>query len=120
MPGKPTFEKPAPELVARFEAAMARIGREDVTRRPMFGHPCAWIGGNMATALFAQQWWVRLPPDRISAVLASGEATPFEVMPGRPTKDYVVMAPRIVDDEATLDAWLREALDYTATLPPKK
>lgn len=120
MPEKPTFEKPAPELVARFEAAVTQVGRPDVTRRPMFGHPCAWIGGNMATGLFAQHWWVRLPPDRLAAVLASGEAAPLEVMPGRAMKDYAVMAPAVVDDPARLDAWLREAFDCTALLPPKK
>lgn len=120
MPGMPKFEKPTPELVAGFEAAVDRAARADVTRRPMFGHPCAWIGGNMATGLFAQSWWVRLPPDRLRAVLASGEASPFEVMPGRAMKDYVVMGPSVVDDEATLDRWLREAFDYTATLPPKR
>jgi hypothetical protein len=120
VPEKPRFEKPAPELVAQFEAAVARIARPDVTRRPMFGHPCAWIGGNMATGLFAQQWWVRLAPERLASVLASGEARPFEVMPGRAMKDYAVMPPTVVADARALDAWLREALDYTATLPPKK
>jgi hypothetical protein len=119
MPGMPKFEKPAPELVAAFGAAVDRAARSDVGRKPMFGHPCAWIGGNMATGLFAQQWWVRLPPDRLAAVLASGEATTFEVMPGRAMKAYAVMPRNVVDDDATLDAWLREAFDYTATLPPK-
>ena len=120
MPEKPKFEKPAPELVAQFEAAVGAIARPDVTRRPMFGHPCAWIGGNMATGLFAQQWWVRLPPERLATVLASGDATPFEVMPGRAMKDYAVMSPTVVGNSARLDAWLREAFDHTATLPPKK
>jgi hypothetical protein len=120
MPGLPKFQKSAPELVERFNAAVERVGRADVTRRQMFGYPCAWIGGNMATGLFAQSWWVRLPPDRLAAVLASGEATAFEVMPGRPMKGYAVMPPTVVGDDATLDAWLREAFDHTATLPPKK
>ena len=116
----PKFEKPTPELVERFDAAVTRVGRADVTRRPMFGHPCAWINGNMATGLFAQSWWVRLPPDRLKAVLVSGEATPFEVMPGRAMKDYAVMPASVVGDPPRLDAWLREAFDFTATLPPKK
>lgn len=120
MPEKPTFEKPAPELVARFEAAVVQVARPDVTRRPMFGHPCAWIGGNMATGLFAQQWWVRLASARLAAVLASGEASPFEVMPGRAMKDYAVMSSAVVNDPERLDAWLREAFDSTASLPPKK
>jgi hypothetical protein len=120
MPGMPRFEKPAPELVERFNAALERAGRGDVTRRPMFGHPCAWIGGNMATGLFAQSWWVRLAPARLAETLASGEATPFEVMPGRPMKDYVVMPKDVVDDPTRLDAWLAEAFEHTATLAPKR
>src|SRR5262245_2570530 len=109
MPDMPKFEKPAPELVAHFETAVGRIGRADVTRRPMFGHPCAWIGGNMATGLFAQTWWVRLPPDRLAAVIESGEASTFEVMPGRAMKGYAAMPPAVVADDGALDAWLREA-----------
>jgi hypothetical protein len=120
MPGTPKFEKSSPELVDQFGAAVERAGRADVTRKQMFGYPCAWIGGNMATGLFAQTWWVRLPPDRLAAVLASGEATGFEVMPGRPMKGYAAMPPEVVNDDTALDAWLREAFDYTATLPPRK
>ncbi len=51
MPDMPKFEKPAPELVAAFGVAVDRAGRADVTQKPMFGHPCAWIGGNMARRL---------------------------------------------------------------------
>jgi hypothetical protein len=35
-------------------------------------------------------------------------------------KDYAVMPPMVVEDVAALDSWIREALNYTATLPPKK
>ena len=116
----PKFEKPAPALVTAFGVAVDRAGRADVTQKPMFGHPCAWIGGNMATGLFAQHWWVRLPPERLAAVLASGDATTFEVMPGRAMKGYAVMPETVTHDATALDAWLAEAFDYTATLPPKK
>ena len=116
----PKFEKSAPELVERFNSAIDRAGRADVTRKQMFGYPCAWIGGNMATGLFAQSWWVRLAPDRLAAVLASGEATTFEVMPGRPMKGYAVMPASDVDDDTKLDAWLTEAFEDTASLPARK
>jgi len=84
----PKFEKSAPELVERFSEVLDRVATPDTTRRPMFGYPCACVGGNMATGLFAQSWWVRLPPDRLAAVLASGEARTFEVMPGREMKGH--------------------------------
>ena len=73
----------------------------------------------MATGLFANKWWVRLSPDRLEEVLASGEGTTFSVMPGREMKGYAVMSPARVADDAAVDDWVREALAYTAMMPPK-
>jgi hypothetical protein len=115
----PKFEKSPPELVARFEAVLGRVGTPATTRRQMFGYPCAWVGGNMATGLFGGSWWVRLPPDRLEAVFASGAARPMEVMPGRGMKGYAMLPDDVAADEGRMEAWVREALDYTATLPPK-
>jgi TfoX-like protein len=120
MPDMPTFEKPPTALVERFNEVLDRVATPDTTRKPMFGHPCAWLGGNMATGLFAAHWWVRLPPDELAAVLASGEATTFQVMPGRDMKGYAVMPDNVVADDAQVDDWVGRALDYTATLPPKE
>jgi hypothetical protein len=116
----PAFEKPPADLVARFEAVLARVATPETTRRPMFGHPCAWVGGNMATGLFASHWWVRLAPERLAEVLEAGEFTTFSVMPGRTMRGYAVMPPSIVADDAQVDAWVGEALAYTASMPPKE
>ncbi len=116
----PKFEKSPPELVERFGAVLDRVASPETTRRPMFGYPCAWVGGNMATGLFSTSWWVRLPPERLEAVLASGEARPFEVMPGRGMKGYAAMPDEVVADGTRVEAWVREALAYTATLPTRK
>jgi TfoX N-terminal domain len=120
VPETPTFVKPPAALVARFDEVVGRLAGPEVTRRPMFGHPCAWVGGNMATGLFAEHWWVRLAPDRLAAVLASGEASTFSVMPGREMKGYAVMPPSVIEDDAQVDAWVSEALAYTASMPPKE
>ena len=85
----------------------------------MFGYPCAFVGGNMATGLFADTWWVRLPSDRRTAMLASGDGLPFEPMPGRAMKDYLVLSDAIVRDDAALEAHVAAALAHTATLPAK-
>ena len=116
----PKFEKSPPELVERFGAVLDRVGTPDTTRRPMFGYPCAWVGGNMATGLFSTSWWVRLPPDRLAAVLSSGEARTFEVMPGREMKGYAALPDSVVADDGQIDAWVGSALAYTATLPAKQ
>lgn len=116
----PKFEKSSPELVTRFGAAMDRNGAPDITQRQMFGYPCAWIGGNMLTGLFAEQWWVRLSePDR-DALLALPGAHPFEPMPGRRMGRYVVLPPEVTVDDASLGAWLSKAIDFTRTMPPKR
>jgi hypothetical protein len=120
MPDRPSFEKSPPELVARFGEVLDRVATPATARKLMFGYPCAWVGGNMATGLFSTSWWVRLPPDRLAAVLASGEGRTFEVMPGRAMKGYAALPDADVADDARIDAWVREALDYTATLPAKK
>jgi hypothetical protein len=120
VPERPRFEKPPAELVARFEDVLARVATPETTRRQMFGHPCAWVGGNMATGLFAASWWVRLPPDELERVLTSGEATTFSVMPGRAMQGYAVMPAAVVDDDRQVDDWVSRALAYTATLPPKR
>ena len=120
MPDIPKFEKSPPELAARFGEVLDRVGTPVTTRRPMFGYPCAWVGGNMATGLFARSWWVRLPPDELAARLASGEASTFEVMPGRSMQGYAVMPDAVVADDREVDAWVGRALAYTAALPPKE
>ena len=115
----PTFEKSPPELVERFNATLDRHGAPDIVRKKMFGYPCAWINGNMATGLFASQWWVRVSePDR-EALLALPGARPFEVMPGKAMGRYVTMPATLVADDVAVDAWLEKAIAFTRTLPPK-
>ncbi len=41
-------------------------------------------------------------------------------MPGRTMKGYAVLPADIVADDAQVDAWVSEALAYTATMPPKE
>ena len=120
VPDMPKFEKSPPELITRFNEVLDRVAGPDTRLKPMFGYPCAWVGGNMATGLFATSWWVRLPPDELEAVLASGEATTFEVMPGREMKGYAVMPVDVVADDRQIDDWVGRALAYTATMPPKE
>ena len=116
----PKFEKSSPELVARFESVLDRNAAPDITRRQMFGYPCAWIGGNMLSGLFGQEWWVHLSePDR-DALLALPGAHQFEVMPGKAMGRYVVMPPDVVADDPSVDAWLEKAVEFTRSLPPKK
>lgn len=112
----PSFSKSPPELVERFGAVMD--GYPDATRKKMFGYPAAFVGGNMATGLFGNQWVVRLPEDAIDEALASG-ATRFEPMPGKPMKGFVAIPPPAIDDDAVLRGWVERGLARAASMPSK-
>jgi TfoX/Sxy family transcriptional regulator of competence genes len=119
MADRPKFTKSSPEIIERFGAAMDRLGAPDVTQRKMFGYQCAWIGGNMTTGLFGDEWWVRVDePDRDQVLALGGH--PFAPMPGKAMGRYVVLPDAVLADQAELDAWLQKAVEFTRTVPPKK
>jgi len=113
----PSFDKSPAELVERFGAVMGRY--PEAERRKMFGYPAAFVGGNMATGLFADQWVVRLPDDEIEPAKAGGAGS-FEPMPGKPMKAFVVIPAADVDDDAAISAWVERGLALARSMPPKK
>ena len=120
MPEMPKFTKTSPEMIERFNAVLEQHAAPDVLIKPMFGYRCAWINGNMATGLFADEWWVRVSePDRDDLLELQG-AHPFEPMPGRSMGRYVVLPSDIAADGAGGDLWLDKALGFTRSMPPKK
>lgn len=113
----PSFSKSPPELVERFAAILDRY--PDAERRKMFGYPAAFVGGNMATSLFADRWVVRLPAAEIEAAKAAG-AGPFEPAPGKPMKAFVTIPATDVADDARVAAWVERGLALAASMPAKK
>ncbi len=116
----PTWEKSSPELVARFTATMERHAGAGPAIRKMFGYPCAFVGGNMATGLFGEGWFARLPAGEVAELVGSGRTTHFSPMPGRPMREYAIIPADILADDAALDDWVARSLAFTATLPPKR
>jgi len=107
-----------PELIERFGQVLAHFPAAEP--RKMFGYPAAFVGGNLATGLFGDGWMARLPAAVLVAALGSGEAHPFQPMPGRAMTGYAMLAPDIVADDARILDWVARAITYTASLPPKK
>src|SRR5919109_2781082 len=84
-----SFPKPDEESKAFFESLVPDDPR--VQNRPMFGNRAAFVNGNMFLALFGTQVAVRLPEEDRAALLEEPGAQPFEVMPGKGMKEYVVL-----------------------------
>jgi hypothetical protein len=116
MPDTPKMPKSSSEIVERFGAVMDRF--PDVARRKMFGYPAAFVGGNMATGLFAESWIVRLGGQDLNTAVGQG-AVPFEPMPGRPMTGFVVVPPADVADDDAIGAWVERGLARAGSLPAK-
>lgn len=69
--------------------------------------------------LFEELFFVRLSePDRKKLMKEKGAST-FAPMIGRPMKEYVVVPPAILKDKAKLKSWVKMALAFGQSLPPK-
>ncbi len=113
----PSMDKSPAALVTRFDAVAARHPRTQ--RRKMFGYPALFVGGNMATGLFADRWVVRMWPADTEALLELDDAAPFAPMAGRTMTGWTLLPRAVVDDDAALDAWLARAIAHAGSLPPK-
>lgn len=112
------WEKASPELGALLDEALAQIDHE---KRTMFGAPAFFIHGNMFAGVYGHQIMVRLDSgDREEVAAAHPGAGPFEPMPGRPMKEYIVLPESVWDDHQELDRWLRRSQAFAASLPPKE
>jgi len=94
------FRKSPQKLIDTFEASMPGA---PAVKRQMFGYPCGFVNGNMFMGLFADAMFVRLPEDSREELMSIG-AKPFEPIPGRPMRDYVVIPDTILAKPAELRA----------------
>ena len=113
----PKMEKSPPELVERFDAIAAEF--PEATRRLTFGYPCLYVGGNMVSGLFESSWHVKLGPEQRRELESIPGSAPFEPMPGRPMTGFTLLPSSVIADEKAIRAWVRRAIDYGETLPPK-
>jgi TfoX/Sxy family transcriptional regulator of competence genes len=111
------WTKSPPALIEAFDAALPEDPR--VERRQMFGYPCAFVNGQMFTGLHQEHLIVRLDDRGRGELLAVPGAEPFQPMPGRFMREYVVMPPRIIASAVQLREWLERAFGFALTLPAK-
>ena len=116
MPAHDPWRKPSPDLIERFHEAVAGIDGVEV--RKMFGYPAAFVGGNLTAGLHRESFMVRLSEADRAEPLADGWS-PFEPMPGRPMREYVVLPAEVVEDADAARGWVERAASYVRTLPPK-
>ena len=112
----PKIPKPDEAAKALFHSLVPE--RSDVRVKPMFGNVSAFVNGNMFMGLFGSDLFVRLPePDRESLMKAGGG--PFEPMPGRPMREYVILPAAWRTQPERIREWVDRSLAWAEELPPK-
>jgi TfoX/Sxy family transcriptional regulator of competence genes len=111
------WRKSSETLVQKFAELVPQDPR--VERRKMFGYPAAFVAGNLFMGLHQETLILRLSDEDRASFLSIEGASVFEPMPGRPMREYVVAPSSMVDRVTTLAGWIRRALKYAGSLPPK-
>jgi len=113
-----TWKKSPPRLIEAFDGALPRDPR--VERRAMFGCPCAFVNRNMFAGLHQDTLFIRLGQDQRARLRTLRDARPFEPMPGRVMREYVVVPEAVVATPRGLTSIVGEAFRYAAALPAKR
>ncbi|HJZ92024.1 MAG TPA: TfoX/Sxy family protein [Gemmataceae bacterium] len=114
---RPKWKAAPPALVAAFEQLVGALPGAQL--RKMFGYPAGFVNGHMFAGVFQDQVFVRVGPEDHEQLLSQDGAAPFEPMPGRPSKESIVLPPSVVASEAKMREWIARALAHAAGLPPK-
>ena len=112
------WRKTPAELVEFLHASVAGIPCQ---LKPMFGYPAYFINDNLFICTHQESLVLRLgEKDRKALLGENDEVHPFEPLPGRVMKEYVVLPAPLYRDQAAFGKWLKRSLAYVGGLPPKK
>lgn len=105
------------QLAERIRAILA-AERDDVRERKMFGGIAFMAGGHMCVGVIGEDLMARLGEDGADAALDEPHTRPMDFT-GRPMKNMVYVEPAGTATDAALRDWIRRALAFVETLPPK-
>ena len=111
------WQKAPESLKVAFDRALPDDPR--LVRKPTFGYPSAIVNGHMVAGLHEDRVVLRLSEADQARLLAAG-GSPFEPMPGRPMRGFVVAPADVVADAERLRGWIATAFEHGLTLPPKE
>ena len=98
--------------IDRIAAGMTKL--EGVTLgsgRRGFGSGALHVSGRIFAMVSGGRVVVKLPPDRVASLIATGDGSPFDAGKGRPMKEWVALAP---GDDETWWARAEEAREFVS------
>lgn len=111
--------KKAPEKLIMFlETTLKDI---DCEYRKMFGYPAYFINKHMFIGAFQDDLYLRLSDlERGKITARHKDIKPFEPMPGRKMKEYLIIPADIYKNNRVFSGMLKKSVEYVSSLPPKK
>lgn len=88
------------------------------SERKMFGGLAFMLDGNMCCGIVGDDLMVRVGPDRYDAALAEPHAREMDFT-GRAMRGMVYVDAGGIEDDDTLEAWVKQGVDHARSLPPK-
>jgi TfoX/Sxy family transcriptional regulator of competence genes len=103
-------------LAARIRDALAR--KKNIEEKKMFGGIGFLLNGNMLVGVWKNSLIVRVGPDGYEDALLEPHVKEFDIT-GRPMKGWVLVEPEGVEDNASLKAWIQQAVKFVGKLAGK-
>jgi TfoX/Sxy family transcriptional regulator of competence genes len=103
-------------LAERVSVALEDI--PDVREQQMFGGVAFLVGGHMACGVVGDELMLRLGEGGADAALDERHVRPMDFT-GRPMSTMVFVESAGIKSDRALAGWIRLALTYLETLPPK-
>jgi len=107
-----------------YDKGLAQRVREILEDEPgfdekkMFGGLCFLLFGNMVCGIIKEDLIVRVGADNYNAALILPHTRKFDIT-GRPLKGWVMVLSTALDSDEELNDWLKKAVKFVRTLPPK-
>ena len=103
-------------LVQQVRGLLQRYGQ--VVEKRMFGGVAFMVNGHMCCGVTGDRLMVRVGSERYESALARPDARPMDFT-GTPMTGFVYVDAPAVADEPALAAWIRDGLEFVATLPAR-
>ena len=111
--------KKAPEELVQFLAE--NLKDVECESRKMFGYPVYFMNNHMFIGVHQEDLFLRLAAEDKEKVQANYQGIkPFEPMPGRIMKEYVVIPAHLYTNPEIFKELLTKSIHYVSSLPPKQ
>ena len=104
------------KLATRVRIALAG---ERAAEKTMMGGLCFMVRGHMCVGVTLTKLMVRTGAEGHARALRLKHAVPMDFT-GKPLKGFVFVLPEGCATQRAVDAWVKRALTFVATLPPNK